>query len=522
MGVLYRDEGKRARLWKLHAAGSRAFLYDVRIAVLFIVACSSPSPHKQLAQPGPQAPAAVMPVPDAAVAQPPGLRGDSCRTVPCAERLSCVPGLPGGYCASACDAACDGACIETRDGELCAKRCTTDRDCRTDEAYVCDPVWHACLVPNFASIVAKQCMTKSPPRDTAFGDSEQLTIADSVRSGAATVLAMRSGVAAVLTDDGTIVAKLDARLARDSKGSLYAATADGNLVTSTDRGATWSTPIAVRDPNDCGERACERPLIALGKDVVYALYAAGDYGMRVRVSRDSGKTFTTGAIALAGSYGNAATSSDGRLHVVAMLGSMLGAYGSAQQRIEYAVSRDAGATFSPPVTISARDEMLPFLASNPTVAVDDRRKWIYVAYARGGRDAAWDIVIAASKDSGATWKRTKLAGDGCAMHMVPNLAVDPATGTLHVAYYDSEGAVGRFVHASCGPGVTKCKVLGAINSRPFAALSLARQTSKWVGDYEALVVDDKRRLLHAVWAQTVDEGGSPVTRVFRASAKLKK
>jgi hypothetical protein len=160
--------------------------------------------------------------------------------------------------------------------------------------------------------------------------------------------------------------------------------------------------------------------------------------------------------------------------------------------------------------------------SNPTIAVDDRRKWIYVAYARGGRDAAWDIVIAASKDSGATWKRTKLAGDGCAIHMVPNLAVDPTTGILHVAYYDSEGAVGRFVHASCGPGVTKCKVAGAINSTPFATLSLARQTSRWIGDYETLIVDDKRRMLHAVWAQSVDETGAPITRVFHASAKLKK
>jgi hypothetical protein len=470
----------------------------------------------------------MTPILDGAVTPSLGLRGESCRTAACAERLECVPNLPGGYCASACGvghAACDGACVETRDGELCAKRCTSDRDCRTDEAYVCDPYWRACLVPNFAAIVAKQCATTTPPRDTAFGDSGRAAVAGS----------MRDGVAAVLTDQGTLVARIDARLARDRKGTLYAASVDDSkqisVATSSDRGVTWSTPMVAHDPSDCGEgeRACvAHPALAIGidprtrSDVVYLLYGAGANGLRVRASRDAGKTFTTAAIALSGARGHAATSSDGRLHVVAMLGGPLGAYGSAQQRIEYAVSRDGGATFTPPVTISARDEMLPYWFSNPSVAVDDRRRWIYIAYARGGRDAAWDIVIAASKDGGATWKRTRVAGDGCAMHMVPNLAVDPATGTLHVAYYDTAGAPGRFVHASCGPGVTKCKIAGAINSTPFATLSLARNTSKWVGDFESLLVDDKRRLLHAVWAQTVDESGEPVTRVFHASAKLKK
>ncbi|HEX5063161.1 MAG TPA: sialidase family protein, partial [Kofleriaceae bacterium] len=165
---------------------------------------------------------------------------------------------------------------------------------------------------------------------------------------------------------------------------------------------------------------------------------------------------------------------------------------------------------------------LPYFFATPVLAVDTQRKWLYVAYARGSRDAAWDLVIAASKDSGATWKRSTLAGDGCALHMVPTLALDAATGTLHIAYYDSEGAPGRFAHATCGPGVTKCKLLGAISSVTAPVLSLARSTTKSVGDYESLLVDNKRKILHAVWAQSVDEAGKPVTRIFHAAAKLKK
>jgi len=380
---------------------------------------------------------------------------------------------------------------------------------------VCDPQWHACLVPNFASPVVKQCPTKSPPRDTAFGDAALVAMTGE----------RRTGTSAVLTDDGDVVTRTDARLARDRKGTVFSVMRSSRVIeltTSTDRGATWSSPIAVDDGDDCRERGCDRPLITFGKDIVYVIYAAGDNGLRVRASRDRGKTFTTGPIALAGTNASAAATSDGKLHVVAMTGSALGAYGSAQQVVEYAASSDGGATFSAPIVVSGRDELLPYFFATPVLTVDTQRRWLYVAYARGGRNAAWDLVIAASKDNGATWKRTTLAGDGCAMHMVPTLALDAATGTLHVAYYDSEGAPGRFVHATCGPGALKCKVLGAINSVPLPLLSLARGTTKSVGDYESLIVDDKRKMLHAVWAQNVDEAGKSVTRIFHAAAKLKK
>jgi hypothetical protein len=506
-------------------------------------------------------------MPDATSVPALGSRGDRCGKTACADGLSCAP-LPGGYCASSCgatQAACDGHCVDTaRVGELCAKRCTSDADCRANEGYVCDPQWKACLVPNFAAIVPRQCPTTSPARDTAFGDSQSL-------STAAAPGAYQLEPAAVLTDDGGLVAlymagpqlgvsrvdstgartldvpfatertnHADPWLARDRKGTLYAvwlgfdapqAQREIGFATSTDRGATWSTPVAVHDPTDCteGARDClEKPMVIVGTDpktkreIVYVMYAAGEHGMRVRTSHDGGKTFTTGAIALAGTYGNAATTGDGRLHLVALHGNPLGAFGSAHHAVEYTVSSDGGASVRPPVRVSGTDEMLPFYFSNPSIAVDAQRRWIYVAYVRGGRDAAWDIVIAASKDGGTTWKRTKLAGDGCAIHMVPNLALDPATGTLHVAYYDSEGAAGRFVHASCGPGVAKCKVHGAINSLAFSTLSTARHSSKWLGEYEALLVDAKRRILHAVWAQTNDEAGRPVTRIFHAQAKLKK
>ena len=63
---------------------------------------------------------------------------------------------------------------------------------------------------------------------------------------------------------------------------------------------------------------------------------------------------------------------------------------------------------------------------------------------------------------------------------------------------------------------------GAINDVPFAALSTERHGAKWIGEYESLIVDDKRRILHAVWTEPVDEGGKAIARIFHATAKLPK
>ena len=460
----------------------------------------------------------------------PGARGARCSAQQaCAANLACAP-LPGGYCASPCGGACDGTCVGTaRSGELCLRSCKTDDDCRKDEGYVCDAAWHACSIPNLAAIRPAVCPSKSPARDPAFEASEAWSAGNEPSAvlddgGVIALHATPENALAMSRSDGKETRSIDVpftgvhpSLARAGT-ALYAAWLTPTaieLASSTDHGTTWSAPVAVDEPADCAERGClDRPLVVAGASTLYVMYGAAGAGLRVRASRDGGKTFGAPVTALAGSYGNAVA--DARLHVVTINGSALGAYGSADHAIEYAVSADRGATFSPPVTVSARDEMLPFLLANPSIAVDAKRKWIYIAYVRGGRDAKWDIVLAVSRD-GIAWKRTKLAGDDCSIHMVPNLALDPTTGTLHVAYYDSEGAP-RFTHATCAAGGIKCKVLGAIDSAPFTTLAMVPHASTWLGDRESLLVDDKRRLLHAVWTQTVDGGG---THIFHATAKLK-
>ena len=450
---------------------------------------------------------------------------------------------------------------------MCLAACSSDADCRADEGYVCDQ--HACSIPNLAAIVPVQC-PGTDVHDKAFGDSELVGTGTEPSAVLPFVAMFSTTTGLVVASDPANVkpfaaAGRDAVLTRDGK-TIYAAWRDTEaiaslglpgvaapngaagsitspallgvaaagsitnprlpgvaapngaagsiaLATSTD-GATWTSPTRVQadDGSELGH-----PLLAVGRSL-FVMYGDGDHGLRVRTSHDGGQTFVSTVTPLAGTIGNAIVDDTGVLHIVTLHGNDDGSYGSAQQTIEYVSSKD-GATFTAPLVISGRDERLPTYFANPSIAVDTRRKWLYIVYVRGGRDAQWDIVIAATHDAGKTWVRRAI-GNSCSIHLVPNIALDPVTGTLHLAYYDNVGVVGRFVHATCTIGATGCTPWGSINTQPFAALPLGRHTALFLGDRESLIIDPKLRLLHAMWTQPVAENDATVSRVFHAVAKL--
>ena len=413
-------------------------------------------------------------------ARTPTARGGACHADECADGLTCAA-LPQGYCLSGCDRCADGQCVDTwQDGARCLARCTTDRDCRTDEGYACDATWHACLLPNTAAIVPHLCTADR--HDDAFGEPDQLTTDHAIDPTAA--IADDGSLVALYQADGAVIrGALETigfapRIARTPAGftAVWLSVHGVELSTSAD-GKVWAEPRGVQDPAD--NLAFEEPNVAPG----YAMYGvAGALRLRPLAA-------TTAITPMAGARGAIAVGADRRVHVATIDGGPLGGYGSADQRIQYTVSRDGGRTFAKPIQISARDEELPWFAAAPALAVDDRRGWLYIAYVRGGHDARWDIVVVAI--NGKQVKRAVI-GDGCSIHMAPALALDAATGTLHVGYYDSVG----FAHATCAPG--SCTVAGALGTFP---VSTARSGPRALGDRAALVLDDKRRRLHAVWAQ---------------------
>jgi hypothetical protein len=363
--------------------------------------------------------------------------------------------------------------------------CTHDEQCRTSEGYVCDRQWHACVMPNAAAIVPHACPApRGIGRDPQFAPTE--------------ILFEGNELVASLRDDGTLEAVAPAMFAPKAREASTTKVRGKSYAVWRDDGVMFSSPKGVTKLDDVGTRP---RILSSSNGTLYVVYA--HEGLRVRTSRDLGATWDAAKTLSPAIVGSAVLAADG-LHVAGVDGGALGGYGSANRRVLY-----------DKIVVSQRDEELPFYFATPSLAIDARRKWIYIAYVRGGRDAIWDIVLVASKDGGKAWTRTRIGDDPpCAIHMVPALAVDERTGTLHVAWYDSRG--GRVGHATCKAGLAACTQVGRINDVPFGALSTVRETPSSIGEQIALIVDDKRRTLHAVWPQSTDT----TVKVFHAKAKL--
>jgi hypothetical protein len=164
-------------------------------------------------------------------------------------------------------------------------------------------------------------------------------------------------------------------------------------------------------------------------------------GLRMRSSVDGGATWGAPVTAAEGTYADVAIDRAGRVHVAVSLSdpSGAGAWGSTENQVAYAVSRD-GETFARPVAVSAPGESIPFFFVNPTIAVDGEPR------------------------------------------------------------------------GACAPSVRA--------SDDMAAYELVRHSSKWLGGYEALLVDPKRRVLHSVWTHTVQEGEHAIARLRHATRPL--
>jgi hypothetical protein len=441
---------------------------------------------------------------------------------------------------------------------------------RAAEGYVCDPGRKVCGLPFAASPALARCAVAAPP-DGDFTPAVALStraMPGVYQFEPAAALTRTGDLVVMYTSGGSLMGKsflgvsrvpasgapvidqplpttkanhFDAWVTATRDGAVHAVwlghdgggidrDAEIGYARSSDGGASWTKPAAVHAPADCppGTPFClDKPMIAAGpapgaraKDAVHVFYSAGG-GMRMRTSLDSGVTWGPAITAIDGTYGDVTVDASGRIHIaVSMTGRQgAGAWGSTEGSIAYTVSLD-GKTFAPPVTLSAAGESLPFYFVNPTIAVDDARGWLYVAYVAGTPDGRWDIQLAASRD-GKSWRHKKLNDDEtCANHMVPNLALDPRDGSLHATFLENRGGAGHLAYTTCKPAGGACaRVVRA--SPDMAAYELVRHSSKWLGEYQALLVDPKRRVLHSVWTHTVQEGDAAIARIQHAARKLR-
>jgi hypothetical protein len=502
----------------------------------------------------------------------------------CGDGLLCMPQAPGGYCLSFCGPVggpCErgAVCTESiRGGTMCLAGCASDADCRTDEGYSCDPTWKACALTGLLAPRAPTCDGAAVPSRATFARAESMSssagpgiynyepsvvvlpdgglvalYAGGERMGAPNALGIaRIGGDGSRTFDQKLTSDrenhFDPWLAIDRTGTVHAVWMgfDGGrapernmtiaYTQSPDGGKTWAVPRSAVDVEaDCpgSTPGCvDKPMIAIGRDVggagevIYVAYASTvTEAMRVVASRDGGATWTRSVTAHPGTYGDLEVDPSGTLHVVAVDGGPGAELTTTANKVTYAASYDGGKTFSPPVAVSAEGEAIPFFFSNPTLAIEaggkgKPAKRLHVVYPTGTPDGAWDVMLATSTDRGKTWSRVKVNDDErCASHMVPQAVLDPKTKKIHVTWYDSRGG-GRLAYAVCAAGGATCGRTESVSDKPFAAYSYVRHGATWLGEYYGLVLDPKRRILHAVWTQPVREGSQVISRILHAQTKL--
>lgn len=523
------------------------------------------------------APAPASAAPPAAPAPAAARVGDACEPGDdpggsCGAPLLCMP-APGGYCTSFCGFG-DGcpagaACIPSpRAGRVCLASCAGAGDCR--EGYACDAVWKVCAPGGLLGPRPPSCLPGDAPngalaRRQAFGEARRLSRGASLgkysfeptgallKNGDLVVVYTEmnrilepNGLAAVVVrSDGSIDGPraLTSTKQRHFDPWMFAADDGVGLVwlghdggrpdrnpeigfsTSAD-GVTWSPPRAVHDARtDCPGNAAgclDKPMIARVADAWLVFYWS-EVSEGLRAVRVADGAVASSVRAGAGAYGDVRVDERGHVHVVyqtfAPGAGRPDVFGDPRGRIEYVLSADRGKSFGKPLRVSAEGEGVPFFFSNPQVVSDTRRKLVHVLYPRGSADGRWDIVLATSKDGGKSWSRSRVNDDApCANHMTPRAALDPKDGALHVIWRENRGGQGHMAYAVCRAG--KCSENQAVHDAPFASYSFVRHGSDWVGEYDVLVLDARRRRLHAVWTQPVDEHGVATSRIFHATAAL--
>lgn len=296
-------------------------------------------------------------------------------------------------------------------------------------------------------------------------------------------------------------------------------------------GLAWTPLAPAHDAaHDCPNEApgcLDKPMVGWAKGALLVTYYSdpGGGAKAVRLSPD-GKAEGPSVKVSEGAYGDLHISPSGVVHMVDAVwtAEQVDQYGDTKIHIELARSDDGGKTFQKPLRVSAEGESVPFYFSNAQVAFDEARGVIYVVYPTGKRDGGWSLALAASRDQGKTWRRATVNDDTpCANHMTPKAALDPKTGMLHVIWLENRTGKGGVAYSVCGPltqeGI-RCSPNEAVSDKPFASYTFARHKRDWMGEYPALVIDAERRALHAVWAEPVDEGGAPTSRIFYAKAAL--
>ena len=292
----------------------------------------------------------------------------------------------------------------------------------------------------------------------------------------------------------------DPSVAIDADGTLYAVCMDYGMnqimmMVSTDRGATWSTPVAQQEAPD-------KPWVAGGVSdgALFMSWLGTTAG--IKRSLDKGKTW--GPIQSIGDiiHGTAiTTSTTGLVHVPFNLD-------SDRNQLRYVRSKDNGATYDKPrdllsnmgtfcFTCNPRQHPIVGAAADPTgrmVAIT----WTSTLSGGEGDDDVWLMY---SKDSGDTWTKPLRVNDNktASRQFQSWVAVD-SYGRVHVAWTDlrDNGQNEVFYARSADPAAGFEANIQVTDGHGSAS-------TDFLGDYKGIAVQGADVLV--VWQDTRRDSG---------------
>jgi hypothetical protein len=277
---------------------------------------------------------------------------------------------------------------------------------------------------------------------------------------------------------------------------------------STDDGATWSTPVDASG-GQCAAMSgggCDKPWIVATPTSLYAAYMrftdfpSTSYIFVVR-SDDGGATWSTPIAVDSAPPGNRSiaepsisVATDGTVHVAWM-----GSAGPGMVDIDWAQSTDGGATFSTPKRIDrAADQAVPF---PPAVVADGST--IQLAYSGGPFDGSgrWNLYVASSSDAGTTWSYRIARHSACALFSSGVVGV-AAGGRAAFLWVEQRTGMGEDVLSFCPDDATQpCTPPEIVNDAPFP-FELCRNLPEWLGDYSGLAISGST--IWATWSDPRD------------------
>jgi hypothetical protein len=301
---------------------------------------------------------------------------------------------------------------------------------------------------------------------------------------------------------------------------------------TTDRGATWSTPVNLPSTTSTDKELLfvDSARTSPCRDFVYVAWDQPGSSMKLSRSTDGAASWSD-AITLERRSGIATTLASGPE------GELFVAWNGLDRTIRMVKSVDCGASFGAPTVLSptnqAYDIGIPSFCRRrallyPALDVDRsggcRSGWVYAAWVdsttSGGCSASGcpstqpcttDIFFSRSSDGGATWSPRKIAHEDLANadQFNPWLAVDPVDGSLWIAFQDTRNDPERvkadtYLVRSTDGGESfspSMRLSGASTNETSAGST----TFQW-GDYNGLAAAAGR--IYAVWTDRRPGGTS--------------